>query len=280
MLFGVVFLGLTCFAGKIFVNGGFSPLRFCLWLALMIYTLMVIVFTQSRTAMVSLIPALLVGAVYLFVAVKLPQGQKPKLAAGLTSVLLLALVVGYQTGLFNLVTDSFERESVVVSKLMDRDLSNIPKTSWGLRVHFLIEGAKGVMERPWTGWGYRAGKIILDQEGLLKGDNVAFSQVHNTYFEATLRYGFGAVIIILLLFGWGLRGLWLARKAQLMEADMFGFLAVALVFFIVTNLFDGMMFQTEGVLLFNMLMGVATSFIFLNKRNQQRAEVDSHDYTT
>ncbi|MDO6825236.1 O-antigen ligase [Marinobacter sp. 1_MG-2023] len=279
ILYGVVFLGLCCFAGKFFLNGRFSPLRFCMWLMLLIFTLMAIVITQSRTAMVALVPALFIGMVYLFAVVRLSWAGKLQLAVVLAFVSLLAIIASYQVGLLALVTDRFESESVVVADLMSGDLSDIPKTSWGLRVHFLIEGSKGITERPWTGWGYRAGELILDQEGLLKGNSDAFSQVHNGYYEAALRYGVGGVIIVFLLFAWGFRGLWNARQAGLVEPDMFGFLIVTLVFFMVTNLFDGILFQTEGVLLFNMLMGVTASFIFLNRCQRQKVRTDSDDHT-
>lgn len=274
MLFGVVFLGLCCFAGKLFLRGEFSAFRFALWLVLVVYALSMIVITQSRTAMVALIPASLVAVVYFFAAVQLPGRKKKTIAIGFFGLLLLMGFSGYQMGMSDLVADRFEQESVVVSKLMDGEMENIPKTSWGLRFHFLKEGSEGFMERPWTGWGYRAGEIVLNQEGLLRSDGDAYSQVHNAYLEAALRYGIGGVVIILALFAWVFHGLWKVRREGLIEADMFGFLVVSLVFFMATNLFDGMLFQTEGVLLFNMLMGVAASFIFRRSLNYQRVEAN------
>lgn len=276
LLFGAVFLGLVCFAHRMFLVPRFSPLRFCVWALLVIYCLTIVIITQSRTAMVALIPGVVV-AVALFLSLSpITSRFKVLVLAALIAGSAVALWASYMTGMNDLVEQRFDQEAAVVDQLLSGNVDDVPKTSWGIRVRLLTSGIESFLERPLTGWGYRAGEIVLDKEGLRQGNGEVFSQAHNAYLEAALRYGVGGAVILLMLLAWALRGSWRSWKGQRMSFDMLLFLGATLSYFMVANLFDGLLFQTEGVLLFNVLMGVAGSYIFYQGHDRPDPEA-THD---
>jgi len=262
LLFGAVCIGLLCFGPRLILKPSFSVWRFVAWSILLCFCATMLLITQSRTAMVAIIPGL-VTAVVLGAALSTFSFRTKTISVAAGCVFLVVVVAfGVFTGLAEVVEQRFNKESVVVEKIIAGDVESVPMTSWGLRVHFVLEGIEGFFERPLTGWGYRAGKIVLDQESLLQADGEVFSQVHNSYLEAALRYGIGGGLIVLLLFAWMIVETVRCWKQGAMSLDVFVFLMSATAYFMVGNLFDGLLFQTEGVLMFNVLMGVAASFIF------------------
>ena len=277
LLFGAVFLALICFAPRIFLRPRFSLLRLAVWALLLGFCVTMVVITQSRTAMVALLPGLVV-AIALFLAMS-PVSRRLKLGAVLALIAALATLLwaSDRAGLTGLVEKRFGQEAIVIQQAMEGDLSEVPKTSWGIRIRLLAEGMDSFLERPLTGWGYRAGEIVLDKQGLRHGDGEVFSQVHNAYMEAGLRYGVGGALVLLMLFAWALYGSWRSWQDRQMSLDMAVFLGSVFGYFMVANLFDGLLFQTEGVLLFNVLMGVAASYIFYNRRHgPAREAIDDH----
>ncbi|RMJ01773.1 O-Antigen ligase [Marinobacter litoralis] len=262
LLFGGVCIGLLCFWQRIFLKPSFSVWRFVVWSILLCFCATMLLITQSRTAMVAIIPGLLTSVV-LGAVLSTFSFRTKAISAAAGCVFLVIVVAGSVfTGLAEVVEQRFNKESVVVERIIEGDFESVPTTSWGLRVHFVVEAGRGILERPLTGWGYRAGEIVLNQDGLRQADGGVFSQVHNSYLEAALRYGVGGALIVLLLFAWATLETVRCWKQGLMSFDVFVFLMSATAYFMVANLFDGLLFQTEGVLMFNVLMGVAASFIF------------------
>lgn len=262
LLFGAVCIGLLCFGSRLFLKPSLSIARFVVWAVVLCFCATMLLITQSRTAMVAIIPGLLVAVILGGVLSKFSfKAKMISVAAG--CVFVVAVVAfGVFMGLADVVEQRFSKESVVVEQIVAGQFESIPTTSWGLRVHFIVEAAQGISERPLTGWGYRAGEIVLNQEGLRRADGEVFSQVHNSYLEAALRYGVGGALIVLLLFAWMTLETVRCWQQGLMSFDVFVFLMSATAYFMVANLFDGLLFQTEGVLMFNVLMGVAAAFIF------------------
>jgi O-antigen ligase len=218
--------------------------------------------TQSRTAMVALVPGLLIAFLLLMAFSRVARRTKLYIAGGTVTALVLSVLLSLALGLSNLIEDRFGQEAELVSQVIEGDLDEIPKSSWGLRLLFISEAFDGISERPLTGWGYRAGEIVLDTPELRQGDGGVFSQVHNSYLEAALRYGIGGLIVVLGLFAWAVVGILRCWRHRQMPLDMMIFLGATFSYFMVANLFDGLLFQTEGVLMFNVLMGVAASYIF------------------
>lgn len=280
LLFGAVFLGLISFAPRLFMRPRFSMFRFLIWAVVLAFCVAIVVLSQSRTAMVALVPGLVIAfGLFLFLS-SVDNRQKLKVSIVVVTGFLVLILVAYLAGLSSLIETRFGEETVVIEQIIDGDLEDIPKTSWGIRVHLLAEGINGFLERPWTGWGYRAGEIILDKDGLRRGDGGVFSQVHNTYLEAALRYGVGGAIILFALFGWAVEGCLKAQKRGDMSLDLAVFLGASLGYLMVASLFDGLLFQTEGVLLFNVLMGVVGSFVLFEEKSVRDKEETVHDYAT
>ncbi|WP_404368155.1 O-antigen ligase family protein [Marinobacter sp.] len=262
MLFAAVMLGLLCFWRRIFSVPQFSLARFVLWAFLLVYAAVCLLMTQSRTAMVALIPALIFAAILVFVISGV--SLKKKLSYAVFAVVLSGGVAGtaYTTGLLDTTVERFQSEAQVVNKLLEGNVDEMPKSAWGLRVQFWVAGAEWFAERPLAGWGYRAGHLVLEQENVVDEGGRSFGQVHNSYLEAGLRYGVGGIIIILGLFVWALAGSYRLWRSGQLPTDFFVFFWVFFCFFLGTNMFDGILFQDEGVLLFNVMMGATGTFIF------------------
>lgn len=277
LLFGAAFLGLVCFSGRLFLTPRFSVIRFGLWSVLIVFVLAMLVITQSRTAMVSILLGLILIFAMFITLAKFSVQMKLTIAALTFGGLVAVLLIIGSTGLSEVVKKRFGQEADVIAMVMVGDIDNVPNTSWGIRIHLLQEGWHAFKERPLTGWGYRAGEIILDKEELRRGDGGVFSQVHNSYLESIVRYGPASLVILLCLFGWALKSIWDCWKSNRMGTDSLVFLTASLGYFMVANLFDALLFQTEGVLLFNVLMGVAASYIFLQQQQASNNGVSSHE---
>jgi len=96
------------------------------------------------------------------------------------------------------------QDYAVVEQVITGDVENVPKTSFGWRVHMNVFAWHRFQERPWFGWGPYV-KQVIDNSDL----NSPWGHLHNSYWEVLLRFG----VIGGLLFGagivWLIRGLWL-----------------------------------------------------------------------
>lgn len=279
VLFGAVFLGLICFSGRWILTPQFSALRLGLWAPVVVFSLVGVVITQSRTAMVAMLPGLvLIFAMFIMLA-EFSGRTKAIIVTAITMGVVTLLVISVYTGLSQVVEKRFSQELEVVALIMEGELDDVPRTSWGIRIHFLQEGWHALTERPLTGWGYRAGENVLNTELLRQPDGNVFSQVHNSYLESALRYGLGGLFILLGLFAWALKGTWDCWKKGVVKTDTLIFIVASLSYFMVANLFDALLFQTEGVLLFNVLMGVAASYIFRQRQQTSNSGVSPHEHS-
>ena len=234
--------------------------------------------TQTRGVLACLVLVILVFGLY-GVLRKRKIFLRNKFRAGLSLLaFLLLLLVGAQTDLAGTNYEKFSRELSTVDTILDGDLEDLPNSSWGLRAQFWVVGVKWISERPLAGWGYRAGRYVLEQESRTNKQFKHYRQLHNSYLELTVRYGLGGLFIMLSLFGWVLYQSNQACKRGSMSKELRNFTFTSVALFMLTANFYGLFFDdVYGLHVMTLLLGIPVSFIFkgLQAQRVERLPPDS-----
>ena len=262
LLFGMLFLGLVCLGPRFVFGKKQLLLRFSVWLVLVVFSLTCLITSQTRSAWLALIPAIVVGISF-FLNFDLPGRAKAKICSSVVIIFFIILGAMQATGLSDVITKRFGSEMVTIERVYQGNLSEVPDSSWGLRVQMLVVGAQGFLERPLTGWGYHGGEKVLDRYGdIKKGSDGGFGHLHNSYLEILVSYGVGGLLIFLGLLSWGVYVIWKLKLAGFLHQDMYLFLLMALTFYGVAIAFDDDPFTVEGVILFNTIFGILTTYFY------------------
>jgi O-antigen ligase len=105
------------------------------------------------------------------------------------------------------------------------DLTNVPRSSFGARIHLGMYGYELVKERPILGWGpgSKATYFIAD----LKDNHTVkgYDHLHNTYLEVLVRIGIVGAALLGLTVWLVLRSLWRGHRSGVLPHDLFLFMA-------------------------------------------------------
>lgn len=243
----------------------------------LIYLVFCLTITQTRAALVSLAFSFVVCIPLFVVVFNISFKKLLTILVGVAAAIMLILVLFSNSRIVENSAQRFLTDSDVVTDVMEGELGALPNSSWGLRVKFIVIGLEKFSERPFSGWGYRGSEVALSQavaDGYLPHE---FTQLHNSYLEALVSYGIGGLIIILSLFVWVFYRLYLAWKSGYVPRDFLVFFYLFFAFFAVFILFDGILFQERhGPFLFNVVMGLAVSFIFKHLAEDEVKKVAGH----
>lgn len=259
----LVVLGLLAFRKRFFGIHSIVSLGALLWATLLICCIGTLLMTQTRGVLACLLLVVLVFGIHGAVK-KRSVLLRNKRYTGLALLsLLLILFVGAQTDLASKNYEKFGRELSTVQTIIEGDLDSLPNSSWGLRAQFWLVGAKWIAERPFSGWGYRAGRYVLEQESRTNKKFKNYRQLHNSYLELTVRYGVGGLIIILSLFIWVLYQSHQACKRGSLSTELRNFTFTSIALFMLAANFYGLFFDdVYGLHLMTLLLGIPVSFIY------------------
>ncbi|MEP6406528.1 MAG: O-antigen ligase family protein, partial [Marinobacter sp.] len=274
----LIVLGLLAFRKRFFGINTILSFGTLIWMTLFLLSIGTLLMTQTRGVLACLVLVILVFGLY-GVLRKRKIFLRNKFRAGLSLLaFLLLLLVGAQTDLAGTNYEKFSRELSTVDTILDGDLEDLPNSSWGLRAQFWVVGVKWISERPLAGWGYRAGRYVLEQESRTNKQFKHYRQLHNSYLELTVRYGLGGLFIMLSLFGWVLYQSNQACKRGSMSKELRNFTFTSVALFMLTANFYGLFFDdVYGLHVMTLLLGIPVSFIFkgLQAQRVERLPPDS-----
>ncbi len=212
---------------------------------------------QTRAIWLGLTVALATGLLLWSARVVLAQGAR-RLVKPLALIVILLVLIG---GILDfLLGDSihhrFNKENAVISQVLEGDVSGVPYTSVGIRIHSWVAATDWITERPMVGWGSEGRSLVMDEtEWLPEKISQKFGHLHNFFLEIWVGYGLLGVAVIAALAIWIGRATWLAWRGGAMPGDMALFGSVFFVFWMIVNQFESYNSFWTGVFVHNLIVG-------------------------
>jgi O-antigen ligase len=267
MLFGAALLGLIAFSGRFSrVQGRLVPWRIAVSLVLIGISLVGISIGQTRAVWLGLTPAISVAATIWLIRALLRSRNKPThlarqlivFASGLL-VVSMAVSVLFQGTLQHRLS----QESPVVQKIIEGDVSAIPYSSIGIRIHSWRAALEWIEERPLVGWGSEGRGLVMDHTSWLPSEiKEQFGHLHNYFLEVWVAYGLLGVCVIAALAFWVGRGTWLAWRGGVVSNDLALFAVTFFVYWLTVNQFESYNAFSSGVYVQNLVLGGLVTHIW------------------
>ncbi|OHY99605.1 O-antigen ligase family protein [Salinicola sp. MIT1003] len=269
MLFGVVLLGWLVFCRRmIVVRARIVAYRLALWGLIFCMLCLGVIFSQTRAVWLALSISLPLLALILFLGARRYERKRPTLRASLVTVAVTAVLAVLAFLLFgDALTDRMFKEHSVILSLLHGDVSNLPYSSIGIRVHSWLAATDWIAERPLTGWGGNGRSLVMDHTSYFpQWVKDQFGHLHNYPIEILVAYGLLGFLVISSLVIWVTRACHLAWKAGFLPSDIHAFAWVFFVYWIIVNQFESYMSFWTGVFVFNLVVGglVTHYYRFLN----------------
>lgn len=267
VMFGVALLGLACFGGRAFLPGRLRGFRISLWACLVVTCALAVLVTQTRAVwLASLIAFTFTGiswAGYAFLYSENREAvKKAMIAVGAVLVLLLSLV-----GFFRPALEArLSAEHEALGELLAGNISNLPFTSIGIRVHSWLEAIPWVQERPILGWGGNGrGLVLKHSETLPQWVIDEFGHLHSSYLEILVNYGLAGVSVFVTLILWLTLNTYRAWRQGRLPGDFMLFYTGFLVFWLIVNAFESYFSYSTGIYIFNLIAGGLVTIIWASR---------------
>lgn len=248
-------------------KGGRNPFVIALCGALICWSLLLVVFSQTRAVFIALGIILVFGSIFFVITHRVSGKALIRSVIGLLIVALLAVVSFQDSAMVKGNVERMSEGMSVIPALFSEDVEAIPQSSWGIRAIMLKVGLEKAVERPVWGWGYRSSTVILDEakaEGTL---SKKFSQFHNSYLELLVEYGIGGLFLLVATLFYLMLILFRLSKVADVDSGLPLGLLLFLSFIAIISLFDGILVQeTPGPFIFNSAAAMALSIMFRHQR--------------
>ncbi|MBK1672481.1 hypothetical protein CKO35_04050 [Ectothiorhodospira shaposhnikovii] len=125
----------------------------------------------------------------------------------------------------------------VYAALLTGDISQVPITSVGARIHLYHHGVNQWLESPWFGWGAGSQAYLIQQTGLFTGAYVA-PHYHNIVLEILLRFGLLGLGLIMAILSLVMHALWRGYVQGTIAVDWYYFFLGVFLFSLVWGMAD------------------------------------------
>ena len=282
--YALVLIGMLVFFRRLVIPGAFSWWRFSLWVLLFFVFMFLFLAGRSRGPMLAfgfVSFGLVIYLLYSSRRIMFSIFRRSKAFFIVVFVFLFLFMAAALALYKSVATDMVKKtahESIAVSAFLDGRYHDIPDTSVGYRLQFIVAGFKWGSERPFFGWGYRGGQVAIDKEEIaFDYDHYSYNQLHNGYMELWLRYGLLGVLLFFSLMVWMIRMASIKASRGEMGVDYFVFFLGFLVFYAIVNLFDSFLFIRDGIYMFDVVMAAIFSFFVKDFAFSSSVETDSHE---
>ena len=243
-LYGILIIGLICFY-KDFASYFEKKIKLMI-LYLIILTVCLIIFTgaKTRAGILGLDIAYAISIIHLLYILKKKRTSIKQRKIFLTYAFTSFLFLAFST--HNILNTRNQNDNQVVQQLANKDFDNIKMTSFGIRVNSWIEASNWIKERPAHGWGGKVNSYVFELSNF--PDRIKqFGHFHNSFIEFTLAYGVIGLSIILFLFYWINRKIYLLSKASIQYNGVWLFTFYGSIYALFINLFESYLFYSIGV---------------------------------
>jgi O-antigen ligase len=236
----IISLGLVLFSRRVLVAVGPGPGRWLVVAGILAALLLCgvgIVVGKSRgtwLAMVAVFPVIVLA--YLHSLRRQGNAISWKSLGLGGAVLAVALAAGLGPGLEH-VSDRLFAEQETYESLLERDVSQVPLSSVGTRIHLYKYGFERWLERPVFGWGAGSEAYLIESTGLFTG-HYRPPHFHNIVLEILVRFGLVGLLLVSAVFWLIYRDIWRAYRSGRLPADWFYFFVGTLAFSLVWGMAD------------------------------------------
>ncbi|SPJ34397.1 O-antigen ligase family protein [Kushneria phyllosphaerae] len=257
MFYGVCALGFIAFSKRFICRPTLVIWRLLVWVFLVGLIFLALLIGQTRAIWIATTLSLLVMLV-LWATWYIRQGDIGKVFRNiLAGFFLIAFILGSVGWLFGdtLIKRGLTEQSVV-TELAQGDISHVPYSSIGIRIHSWVAASEWIAQRPFTGWGPWGRGLVIDHTSWLPDlvkDN--FGHLHNFFIEIWVAYGVMGLLLIAALAVWIGRAAWRAWRGGALPNDMALFSICFFVYWMIVNQIESYMSFWTGVYVFNLVVG-------------------------
>ncbi len=139
------------------------------------------------------------------------------------------------------VIERAAQEQETYRVMLEEDISKVPPSSVGLRIHMWKYGIERWLERPLFGWGIGSERYLMKEkwpEGVYGRNYYVPPHFHNIYLEILVRFGLVGFWLLASIVFLIYREVWRKYREGLLPADWFYFLFGTLAFSMIWGCFD------------------------------------------
>ena len=226
------------------------------WISLFVVFSLFLLFTQSRGTWLALI------LVFIYFGYLKIQERRLSEAAYFWNKALIGFFVLSSLGFFILfntslgqsITSRVFAESNTWALILSGNLTELPKTSIGIRISFWLEGFNYFLERPLFGWSTQ-GQILAIQLSPDLADLKGFGHLHNSWIELLVNYGvIGCFLYIFSLYTLS-KVVKRSYHSGRISSEWFMFFKLFLFYWIIVNIFEGFVLFWTGAFLCAVIFG-------------------------
>jgi len=226
-----------------------------------------IVLTKSRGVWVTVLVVAPVAA-WLAATTLLPRSATRTRLRRRNAVIVgavLAILAVTVAANFDTIAHRASREQATYDAILTENVSKVPPSSVGERIHLWYDAIKHIAERPVLGWGPGSQRMIIQDIPYIRHATKTRpgysppSHVHDLYLSIMMRIGMLGFLLFLAMLVLLLRLGWLARARGRLDEDLAVFLLTSLLAILVWSLTDIRFHHWDFNTVFALLAGSAVA---------------------
>lgn len=246
ILFGTILLGLACFWRRFFTNR-LWVITAPLWILLTTTAIIVVIGTQSRQVWLALLICM-ISVIFFAITNLLRDGFRwsrwSSLALAITALIVIITSSFFQPG--QVIKQRLSAENAIIQQILSGDINNLSVTSVGVRIQQWAFAWQQTMAAPLTGHGGATKHALIPQSDLPQQIKSDYGHVHNSYLELGLAYGLPGLLLLPLVLSTLTYRLFAAWRIGSVPLDFTLFGLLALLFFLVVNVFESYIMYRSG----------------------------------
>ena len=226
---------------------------------------LVILFSQSRSAWLGLLPVLFALTIVTLRALWLQSGGRfgSQFKVGIAVVALLVASLGYLSA--GVVKDRLTQEQATIQALMAFEFDEVESSSIGYRVRLWMNAGGFILEKPFFGWGPGSASVLI--EGI--PDLPDFPHFHNLYLQLLVEIGVVGCLILSGLLGSLVLALMRASRRELVSREFVRFFGASAAYLLLIGLAQVRHDDSHGTAVLAMVSGLALTATLMGKKRQK-----------
>ncbi len=237
----VILMGVIYFAPRLILSGKNNWIRSSVTGILLLVALICIegiLIGKSRGTWIGALLVIPVSLVFYFQRFSATTQGWLQRSAGWGGMLVMLVVLGMillaqREG----IQERVFQEREVYQPILEGDISRIPATSIGTRIHLWHYGVEQWLDKPLFGWGPGSEQYLIAKSGITIG-GISPPHFHNTYIDILVRFGLVGFVFSAVLLWLVYRDIWKCYKAGQLPADWFYFLFSIMAFCLIWSFFN------------------------------------------